>query len=272
MKTTALKIIALSEFVLIASMAALLVPGWTGMKIALAAPEGRPGMIKGIAIHYLYDRAEFFPSAWLEAPVDCGGGQVDLSEAERVVPLIEVFAAAYDPSFIQKNLTDIYLLGDLHCYEHPYGGTNGISSIYLRVGTRADGYTDRVLLATLHEEFSSILFRNYDFPKETWKSLEGNGYEYPNDSIEILDQPGLKADASDEMLERGLLTRYAASSLENDFNEYAGWMFVWPDRLCDYGSLYEAVERKATLVNAFYRSIEPNMETWSCEWDPRPRW
>ena len=272
MKITALKIIALSESVLIAGMAALLASGWTGMKVASGAPGSRPGMIKGIAIHYLYDRGEFFPEAWLESPIDCGGGQIELSEAERVVPLIEVFAAAYDPAVVEKNLTDIYLLGDLHCYGHPYGGTNSTASIYLRVGTRAEGYTDRVLLAILHEEFSSILFRNYHFPVETWKDLDGNDFEYPNDSIDILDQPGLKTDAPNEMLERGFLTRYASSSLENDFNEYAGWMFVWPDRLCDYGSLYQTVQKKATMVNAFYLSIAPNMETWSCEWDPRPRW
>ncbi len=49
-------------------------------------------------------------------------------------------------------------------------------------------------------------------------------------------------------------------------------MFVWPDLLCDYGTHYPAIQAKASMVNAFYRSIEPKMETWDCQWDPHPKW
>ena len=272
MKISAIKIIALSEFMLIAGMVALLISIWAGAKVAAPEPASKPGEIKGIGIHYLYDREQFFPAAWLIDPLDCGGAQVDLAQAERVVPLIESFAAAYEPEVLQQNLTDIYLLSDLHCYQHPYGGTNSTSSIYLRVGTRTGGYTDRNLLALLHEEFSSILLRKYNFRASVWQEFDSEEYEYPNNSIEILDQPGLKADAPEELLQRGFLTRYAASSAENDFNEYAGWIFVWPDRLCDYGTKYPAVQKKATMVSAFYLSIDPKMERWGCEWDPHPRW
>lgn len=271
MKHRAWTVIAVSELIVIASMTALFYPQWRGTKLKSGPPEGRPEQVRGITIHYFYDRGEFFPAAWLEKPIDCGGAQVDLDEAERVVPLIEQFAALYDREVFRQNLTDIYLLSELHCYDHAYGGTNSTTSVYLRVGTRAEGYTDRVLLATLHEEFSSILMRQYTFAAGLWQSLDGGDYDYPNDSVEILDETGLKDPPTEELLAHGFLTRYAASSMENDFNEYAGWMFVWPERLCDYGAEYAIVQQKAELTNAFYRSIDPEMEPWGCEWDPHPK-
>ncbi len=270
MNNRALKWIAVGESFVILGAVLVLVLGWSWVDGLARGLQDRPSKIKGINIHYDYDPQEFFPEAWRTDVIDCGGAQVDLAEAGRVVPLIERFATAYQPEVLQKNLTDIYLLGDLYCYQHPYGGTNSTSAVYLRVGTRAEGYTDRVLLATLHEEFSSILLRNYGFSADTWIRLEGDGFEYPNNSVDLLDEPGLKADPSRDLLEAGFLTLYAASSLENDFNEYAGWIFVWPDRLCDYGSHYPLIRRKAAMVSDFYRSIDPQMETWGCDWDPHP--
>lgn len=272
MNTRSWSIIALSEFVVIAGMLAFVVPTGASLSLLTGQPAGRPAEIHAIHIHYDYVRTQVFPQKWLEAPIDCGGEQVDLAEAQRAVPLIEKFAAAYNPDVLRKNLTDIYLLSDLHCFDREFGGTNSTSSVYLRVGTRADGYTDRVLLATLHEEFSSILFRQYDFPTGVWQELSGGEYAYPNNSVEILGEAGLKEVASEDLLRRGFLTRYAASSLENDYNEYAGWMFVWPDLLCNYGSHYPTIQAKASMVNAFYRSIQPQMETWDCQWDPHPKW
>ncbi len=267
MKTRALKTIAIGEFVLILGMLALPARGWAQVLLKPPQAEDRPAQIQGVNIHYAYERAQFFPTAWLTAEVNCQGVQVAAPDAERAVPLIQQFLAAYDSAVIRNNLTDIYLLGDLNCYGQPYGGTNSTSSVYVRVGTRASGYTDRIVLSTTHEEFSSILFRKYVFPRAAWQSLNGD-YGYPNDSTLILDEPGLRSVAPDDLLASGFLTSYAASSMENDFNEYAGWLFVWPDQLCGYSSMYPAIEKKAMLASAFYKSIQPDMEAWGCEWDP----
>ncbi len=197
MNTRSWSIIALSEFVVIAGILAFIVPTGASMSLLSGQSASRPSEIHGVQIHYRYDRQGFFPEKWLADPINCDGEQVDLAEAERTVPLIEQFAAAYDPDVLRKNLTDIYLLGDLHCFNREFGGTNSTSSVYLRVGTRADGYTDRVLLATLHEEFSSILFRQYDFPTREWQQVSGGDLAYPNDSVEILGEAGLKDVASE---------------------------------------------------------------------------
>jgi putative zinc-binding metallo-peptidase len=228
-------------------------------------PGSRPATVQGIAIHYQYDRRRFFPSAWLADPIDCGGAQLDASEAERAVPLIEEFAGSYNPTTLHANLTDIYLVSELHCYGEPYGGTNSTSSLYIRVGKRAEGYTNQVVLATLHEEFSSILFRKYTFPKQAWQQIAGDDYEYPEDWVEVLGQEGLMVEPPAGFLARGFLSRYSETSMENDFNEYAGWIFVWPDWLCEYASRYPAIEHKARLAVEFYHSIDPEVGEWNCE-------
>ncbi len=267
MNTTTPRIILIAGLVLMAAILVLL-PRPARAVMSHSAAGGATATIKGIQTHYVYDRAGFFPAAWLADPIDCGGAQIAASEMERAARLIDMFVAAYDAAFLQKNLTDIYLAGDLHCYGRAYGGTNSTSSIYIRVGSRAEGYTDRVLLATMHEEFSSILLRQYAFPAGRWALFNGADYRYPDDSIEILDQAGVKAEPPAALLQRGFLSNYAASSFENDVNEYAGWMLVWPDRLCDFAAQYPAILHKAQLLSAFYLSIEPNMEAWDCAWDP----
>lgn len=257
--------LVLGEFLLVAGLLAAFTPGWRGWSRSLSEGESKTIAVRGVAIHDQYDAAKFLPAAWQGDPADCGGAQVDSSEAKRALPVLERFADAYDPAVLHENLTDIYLMGELHCYGKGYGGSNYANSIYVRVGTQAQGYSDEILLAVLHEEFSSILFRRYTFPARQWQAAAGNGFQYRNDWVHALGEGGLEDVLPTHALAHGFLTRYSQTSLENDFNEYAGWLFAWPDRLCKYASQYAAIAHKAKLAAEFYRSIEPGFMTWGCK-------
>lgn len=228
------------------------------------AKSGLPDRIHGIRIHYDYDRELVFPKSWLEAPINCIGTQVEMSEAERAAPVIDEFASAYDDYVLRDHLTDIYLLGDLQCYGQPYGGTNSTSALYLRVGIESQGYDAQHLLSILHAEFSSILQRNHAFPSEEWKALNPAGFQYNNNAIQVLDEAGITDRPSRGLFCGGFLSRYATSDLEDDYNEYAGWIFARTDELCRARSECPAIEAKTQLALRFYKSVDPNMALPEC--------
>ncbi len=223
-----------------------------------------PDRIRGIRIHYQYNREAVFPKSWLEAPIHCMGAQVERSEAERTVPVIEEFASAYDDFVLREHLTDIYVLGDLQCYDQPYGGTNSTSALYLRVGTERQGYDAPHLLSILHAEFSSILLRNHAFPGEEWTALNPASFQYNNNAIQVLDEAGITDRPPEALFCGGFLSRYATSDVEDDFNEYAGWIFTRTDELCRARSECPAIEAKTQLALRFYKSVDPNMALPEC--------
>jgi Putative zinc-binding metallo-peptidase len=229
----------------------------------LTQSAGLPKIIEGLVIHYQYDRSKFFPAAWLEEPVNCSGTQVNLSQARRIVPLIEDFASAFDSGFLRSNLKDIYLLSELRCFGKSYGGTNSLSALYLRVGTASQGFTDRYLSLSLHHEFSSILMRNYTFPSQEWTLINGPDFAYSQNSVEVLGQTALESPAG-ELLKAGFLNRYSMTTLENDFNEIASWLFVRREELCQFEVKYEKIARKSKLVIQFYNSIDPTLAWSAC--------
>lgn len=264
MRAKSFRIRRWSRLVLGAALSVFMIPlGWGGSP-KLWARASLPAAIRGIRIHFEYDRTRFFPRSWLQPEINCQGSQVQPTEARRAIPLIEQFAAAYGDESLQEHLTDIFLLGSLECYGKTYGGTNSTSAIYLRVGTEAEGYGAYFLLSTLHAEFSSILWREHDFPNEAWLALNPPGFEYSNNPIALLEQAGITEQPSRDLFCGGFLTRYGAADLEDDFNEYAGAIFVEPQELCQYRVKCKAIADKAMLAVQFYKSVDPAIKVSGC--------
>lgn len=253
------------ELLLGMMLSMFLVPvGWGG-SLGPWASADLPPTIRGVRIHYQYDRAAYFPSSWLESPTNCQGSQVEIPEAERMVPLIEEFASTYSQSTLHGHLTDIYLLGSLRCYGKEYGGTNSTSAIYIRVDHASEGYDGHYLLSTLHAEFSSILWRQHSFPTGEWQAMNPPGFEYSNNAVTVLGQAGITDKPAPELFCGGFLTRYAASDLEDDFNEYAGAIFVESQELCEYRVRCKAIAAKAWLAIEFYKSVDPGIKIPACK-------
>jgi len=223
-----------------------------------------PEQIDGVALHYYYDANSFFPSSWLREPINCTGRQFDLIEAPRVFANIAIFTFSYSSTFLKRNLTDIYILNDLECYGKSYGGTSGRSSIYLEVDTQDEGYTDQFLLGMLHSEFSSILIRSYQFPEQEWRQINQNGFAYSENALEVVEQDRIREPTKD-LLEAGFLVRYATTSLENDFNMFAEWLFTREKELCELRTRYERINKKAHLAIEFYKSIGSEVIFTDCK-------
>ncbi len=257
-------IAGLTQIVVGVALSVMLLPFGPGAGFEARLSPALPDNIRGIRIHYDYDRSTYFPASWLAEPVNCQGTQVDLTEAERLVPLIQEFAAVYSAPTLREHLTDIYLLGSLECYGKTYGGTNSTSSIYIRVSPTSEGYDAHYLLSTMHSEFSSILWRSHDFDVSAWESLNPPGFAYPNDPVSMLEQPGITDRPAAGLFCGGFLTQYGTADPEDDFNDYAGAIFVEPQELCEYRAACKGIADKAWLAIQFYKTVDPGVKVPAC--------
>jgi hypothetical protein len=207
-------------------------------------------------VHYDYDAATYFPSDMKMAPESASGSQIDLGDAARTVELIEAFLARYPPALIRTNLHHIYLLGRLVVYGRRFGGTCSEDSIYLANEGLGAGYSSGFLTATLHHEFSSMLYLNYEPPNEQWNNVNGKGWQYAGygSAFDVLERVDLH-ERSEQLHSQGFLTKYAQTSLEEDFNTFAESLFTEPLWLISAASQHEKIWLKLKLITAFYRKL-----------------
>ena len=132
----------------------------------------------GVQVHYLYDRNTYFADDWREAPVKAEGKQIDLGEALRTLPIVEAFLAGYPKAVLAENLRDVFLVLSMSFYGQEFGGTSSADGVYITNDGENEGYTRQYLESTMHDEFSSILFRNYDFPQAEWGQVNERGWKY----------------------------------------------------------------------------------------------
>lgn len=208
----------------------------------------------GVTVYYEYDRKAFFPENWLQAPISAKGSQMLADEVTRLVPIIHRFLGVYPARVVKDNLESIYLLERLEIYGKDYGATNGRSSLYVRSEGKENGYGDLFLLGQLHHEFSSILKRNHPFPLSQWKQVNPAAFRYLDDEKAALDwdDPYVQ---DEKLLRAGFVTRYATSSLENDFNVVAKWLFTRDVELRKLATQYPRIAAKRQLAISFYKTV-----------------
>lgn len=207
-------------------------------------------------VHYKYSK-KIFPKPWLEAPISGYGTQIDFSEAKRMEAIINDSFSRYSKEFINSNLTDIYLLKEMYFYNKPFGGTSSEKGIYIC----NDGGTYDNLLALMHSEFSSILYRNYQslFPVKEWNKINKPNFKYVGSGVSLLGQKNLD-EQTEELLSNGFLVKYSTSSMEQDFNMFVRWIFTKPNELQKIANRHNKIKNKYNLVIDFYNEINSKVE------------
>lgn len=114
--------------------------------------------------------------------------------------------------------------------------------------------------STIHHEISSILLRKYKFDMLGFMAFNGFELEYWHDEDRILQAQVPSYYATDFLLNEGILTHYAQTSPENDYNGYAEVMFAFPEIMSRYCSSYERIKNKYEFVKAFYLKISPDFQ------------
>lgn len=206
-----------------------------------------------VQIHYQYDPASFFPGAWTVPAMDMLAEEIHWKDAEALVPVLKQFLAAHPADVIEGNLEHIYLLGRLSFQGRDYGGTHTNKSIYV-VWDRSRKYTLPFLLERLHSEFSSTLRDHHAFPTDRWLQINPPDFHYTGTGFEMLGDGNIYTSTKQEWVD-GFLVKYSQSSLENDFNMIAAWLFTKPDELETIARQSTRMNQKIMLAEEFYRSV-----------------
>lgn len=207
-----------------------------------------------VQVHYLYDTNLFFPADWQLPALALDASEIEVAEAVRMMPIIRQFLTAHPVSVVSKDLDHIYLLGGLSFRGKAYGSTHKDKSMYIVCNGEANRYSAEFMLCRLHSEFSSILFGHYPFPSNSWRQLNPEGFFYSGNGFEMLGNSSCY-DSTDRSCSDGFLVNYCRTSLENDFNMIAAWLFTKKSELDALSQQYGKIQQKQDMVEQFYVSV-----------------
>lgn len=203
--------------------------------------------------------ADVFPSSWYGGEINAKAESLSLSEQTRSAKIVKKAISKYPDKLIKSNLHKVYVFKSLEFFGVPYGGTYTTGKIYLANNGVLNNYTDEYIERGFHEEFSSILKNNYSqfFEEDLWKTINGNGFIYNSLNGYEAIQSGHSSEGPDkEVYEKGFLTEYGMSTMENDFNSFAKQLFLPDKNFWKVTEDYEKLMKKRDLVINFYNKID----------------
>ena len=222
------------------------------------AAQNSDTTIRKVYVGFNYS-TDIFPESWRSMPINASGHQMDRNEIQRSKVIIARALAKYPEVIFEYNLKFVYFLKDMKFYDVGYGGTNSADAVYLTNQGVSAGYTARYLEQTFHHEFSSILFRNYPSFLDTteWKAANGPGFLYndPENGVGAI-RNNQSSQVFDTLLcQKGILTQYAASGIENDINTLAQNLFRPEKDFWVFTDRFPRIKKKVNLLIGFYGKI-----------------
>jgi hypothetical protein len=220
--------------------------------------QGADTTIHKVYVGFIYSK-DIFPESWRDAPINAEGQQIDRKEIPRSKLIIAKALGKYPEIIFEFNLKSVYFLKDMKFYDVGYGGTNSSDAVYLTNQGSSSGYTDKYLEQTFHHEFSSILFRNYPSFLDTneWKGANVMGFIYndPENGVGAIRNNQSSQDLDTLLCQKGVLTQYGGSSIENDVNTFAQNLFCPEKNFWTYVDRFPRIKKKANLLIGFYGQI-----------------
>lgn len=217
-------------------------------------------VVNGVIIESNYS-ISIFPEEWRGGSINAMGEQISSDELKRAEPIMAKALKKYPKSLLSLTLRAIYLVKSMKFFNVGFGGTNSSDAVYVTNDGEDKGYTDAYLEQTFHHEYSSILMRGYArfLDTVTWKQQNDPGFDYndPEAGVGAIKNNESSQTLNTKLAEKGMLTQYAMSSLENDVNTIAQNLFR-PDK--DFWSIvdkYPRVGKKVKLLIEFYGKLSP---------------
>lgn len=183
-----------------------------------------------------------------------------LQESKESLDGIEGALATYPPGFVSSIIDTICISGPMKIEGAEAGGTYGTKWIILTNiekwnGTKAN-YENA--LRGVHHELSSLILMRSIFTSITWPDLLPSDWKPAANNYEaLMVNYELAQDYN-----QGFLTEYGKTSMENDFNIYAEFAFVEPERLRVLAQEYPIIAKKLGLFISAYTNISPEFSDY----------
>jgi hypothetical protein len=169
---------------------------------------------------------------------------------------VEDALAAYPTGFVSSQIDAIFISGELFFDGMPAGGTYNHSWIIVASTTDPEGEPNyNSALYGVHHELSSFIYHKSFVIARIWGDLMPKDWEAITSYKESLASNNLPID-----YENGFLNNYAKTSVENDFNTYAEFVFARPDELIELAKTYPLVAKKLRLFIDAYAKQSPEMK------------
>jgi len=185
----------------------------------------------------------------------------------RFVRIITPEIKRYAPALIRQHVSTVYCLDKLTIGGGAVGGTYNIaqSSLYLLNKNNVLQRAPSVWIKQVfHHELSSMLMKKHGFDEGAWRQAAGLAFRYQQDedpSFGWMILHGYIDPVADTTVffKRGLLNQYSETGVENDFNTYAQFVFMRPEKMRSLIAQYPPIARKYQVFKDFYLGIDPGL-------------
>jgi hypothetical protein len=222
-------------------------------------------LFKGIEARYgievRSDAGEgFFPREWRLPPISASASPPEKRELMRMPGILERALAKYPPPLIRTCVRGIRITGEMRFYGVGYGATSSEDVVYIKARRASDGYTDAYIEGAFHHEIAHMLFGRRPFPAARWRKINPPGFHYryaADGGLQSIRRGTDSLRGTRALYDRGLLSEYAGSSLEEDVCTYAETALTDPAGLAAIMKKHRRVREKHRLWLEYYRSIDP---------------
>ena len=184
----------------------------------------------------------------------------------RTIDIIITELARYPDQMLKDCVTTVLVVGSIEDANGTKGGGTYLASVrclYI-VGLYPDeGWTEQAVAGAVHHELSSLVFNRHRdrFPEALWLRQNPIDYRYdfrPDEGGSAAVAAGMGSrELKVDILQQGFLSRYAQSSLEDDYNETVKTIMVNPGWISQFKTHYPRVYNKMILAMRFYRDCYP---------------
>ena len=202
---------------------------------------------------------DMFPDSWVKPPINARAVPVRKSELERSLKIIRSALKKYPSHILESNLERIYLLHELLFSGISAAGTSSLDRVYVCNKGIKRWYTDTYVEQLFHHEFTTILMYNYKdkFNQKDWLKINSKNFQYGTGGVDAIKDSKYSTKFNAECIEKGILSEYGLSDIEEDINTFAEEMFKCDKGFWDIVDKNEKIKNKVKLLIKFYSSLDP---------------
>ncbi len=200
---------------------------------------------------------DMFPRAWSRPGIRARATPLPPHRRAQARAAVERAIARYPSGLVASHVTRIYLVRDLTFAGIRAGGTNSRRRVYVAEPRAAPADRERQWRRLFHAELSSVLLRAHRgrFDARDWAAANIAGFRYGTSSHAAVRRGLDDIRPNHWTLKQGFLYEYAMSTVENDFNSFAGYLFTDPETLYELAARYAGIAHKLERTVRFYEAL-----------------